>query len=89
VQAYTQTAASELAIDPDPLWLQTDALPPPLQEKLDETGTTLTLQQWARLSPLQRFVLIKLSRSNHENKNFLPALQEFGIKGNEEIQIEL
>lgn len=86
VAAHTQAAASELAIDPDPPWLQTDALPLPLEEKLHETGMTLTLQQWAQLSPLQRFVLIKLSRSNHENKNFLPALQEFGIQETGGIQ---
>jgi hypothetical protein len=41
----------------------------------------LSLEQWASLLPLQRFALIKLSRSNHENHNFVPALQEFGLLG--------
>jgi hypothetical protein len=36
-------------------------------------------EQWAALSPLQRFALIKLSRSSHENSNFLPALKEFQL----------
>jgi hypothetical protein len=39
----------------------------------------VTLQQWASLTPLQRFALIKLSRSSHEDKNFLPALKEFHL----------
>ena len=34
---------------------------------------------WGRLSPLQRFALIKLSRDEHENFNFVPALHEFGL----------
>ncbi|NJN88740.1 MAG: nitrate reductase maturation protein NarM [Leptolyngbyaceae cyanobacterium SL_7_1] len=80
VLAHTQSPASELAIDPDPAWMQRDTLPPALQAKLHETGRSVSLHQWAQLSPLQRFVLLKLSRSNHENRNFVPALQEFGIE---------
>lgn len=34
---------------------------------------------WGRLSALQRFVLVKLSRDNHDNVNFVPALREFGL----------
>jgi hypothetical protein len=33
----------------------------------------------AKLSPAQRFALIKLSRPSHENHNFLPALKEFEL----------
>jgi hypothetical protein len=36
--------------------------------------------QWRRLTPLQRFVLLKLSRDNHDNVNFVPALHEFGLE---------
>lgn len=35
--------------------------------------------QWAALSRLQRFVLIKLTRDNHDNVNFRPAMEEFGL----------
>jgi hypothetical protein len=35
--------------------------------------------QWARLDPLQRFALVKLSRNSHDNVNFVPALREFGV----------
>jgi hypothetical protein len=34
---------------------------------------------WRRLTALQRFVLLKLSRDNHDNVNFVPALREFGL----------
>jgi len=50
-----------------------------VQEKASELGVALTLTQWATLSADQRFALIKLSRSAHEHRNFLPALWEFQI----------
>ncbi|MGA0601101.1 nitrate reductase associated protein [Caulobacter sp. KR2-114] len=34
---------------------------------------------WAGLTDLQRFVLLKLSRDNHDNVNFVPAMREFGL----------
>jgi hypothetical protein len=40
-----------------------------------------TTRQWRRLTPLQRFALIKLTRDNHDNVNFLPAMREFGLVG--------
>jgi hypothetical protein len=89
VQAYRQflhqlilertgTEATDLAIDPTPPWLDA-AIPESVQEKVQEVGTTLSQQQWQSLPPLQRFALIKLSRSGHENHNFLPALKEFHL----------
>lgn len=36
-------------------------------------------QEWAALRPLQRFVLVKLTRDNHDNVNFIPAMREFGL----------
>lgn len=38
-----------------------------------------TTAQWAALQPLQRFALVKLARSKHENENFVPAMREFGL----------
>lgn len=38
-----------------------------------------SLRQWVRLTTLQRFVLIKLTRDNHDNINFIPAMMEFGL----------
>lgn len=71
--------AKELPIDPHPPWKAIDRLPSEVLEKANSCGVTLTLEQWANLMPLQRFVLIKLSRPSHENKNFVPALEEFGL----------
>lgn len=38
-----------------------------------------TTRQWRRLTELQRFALIKLTRDNHDNVNFVPAMREFGL----------
>jgi hypothetical protein len=37
--------------------------------------------QWRRLTTLERYTLVKLSRDKHENANFEPALREFGVTG--------
>lgn len=68
----------ELPIDPNPSWLDA-SVPINLQEKAQEFGVTLSPQQWAKLTPLQRFALIKLSRPSHENQNFPKALKEFHL----------
>lgn len=39
----------------------------------------LSPARWACLDDLQRFALLKLSRDNHDNINFVPALREFGL----------
>ncbi len=77
VLLYTQTPASELPIDEHPPWLDSDSIPVSVQEKAESVEASLSLEQWQTLAPLQRFALIKLSRSSHENRNFLPALKEF------------
>jgi hypothetical protein len=71
-------AVTELAIDPNPAWESLD-IPTSVQEKAEAIGVNLTPIDWAKLTLDQRFALIKLSRSHHENHNFIPALQEFGI----------
>ncbi|MCA1992585.1 MAG: nitrate reductase associated protein [Coleofasciculus sp. S288] len=75
----TGTPASELPIESHPAWMDATTIPPSVQEKAEEFGVSLTTPQWASLAPEQRFALIKLSRSSHENKNFFPALQEFQL----------
>ncbi|RBM05370.1 nitrate reductase associated protein [Novacetimonas cocois] len=47
-----------------------------------------TAREWAALTPLQRFALIKLARSRHENENFVPAMKEFGILRHDDRQRE-
>jgi hypothetical protein len=76
VQAHTPEPPADLPIDSDPAWLDETVIPESVMEKAEGA---IALPQWKSLTPLQRFALIKLSRSQHENKNFLPALQEFGL----------
>lgn len=82
VQQRYGAPASVIPVESHPDWMDATTIPPNLQEKAQEIGVTVTPQQWAALTPLQRFALIKLSRPSHENENFLPALQEFHLVGN-------
>ena len=75
----TGQPAKDLAIDPNPPWLNSNVIPDAVCSKAQESQVNLSLQQWSDFSPAQRFALIKLSRPSQENKNFIPALQEFGI----------
>jgi hypothetical protein len=79
ITQHTGQAASLLSIDPHPPWLNDREIPPSIQAKATEERLEITLAQWADLKPIQRFALIKLTRSTHENNNFLPALREFGL----------
>lgn len=79
---YTGKAPSELAIEAYPDWMNANNIPASVQEKTSEFQIILTQQQWAKLSPLQRFALIKLSRSGHENSNFPKAMAEFNLVSN-------
>jgi hypothetical protein len=73
------TYPSDLAIAAHPDWLNTATIPESVTQKCLEVGGAIGLSQWIELSPLQRFALIKLSGSNHENTNFFPALKEFHL----------
>jgi hypothetical protein len=75
----TGTPATNLLIEPQPAWMDSMNIPASLEAKGQEIGVTLTVAQWANLTPLQRFVLIKLSRSGHENQNFARAIAEFHL----------
>jgi hypothetical protein len=75
----TGNPVSHLPIEPHPPWLDSTNVPSEIQEKAQTTGVTITLQKWASLTPLQRFALLKLSRSGHENRNFPAAMAEFNL----------
>lgn len=75
----TGNTAKELEIPANPPWLDETKIPENLQQKASSFKVGLTLDQWQKLTPLQRFALIKLSNPGHESKNFLPALKEFKI----------
>ncbi|ACK71857.1 conserved hypothetical protein [Gloeothece citriformis PCC 7424] len=75
----TGAPAKELEIEPYPPWMNPTTIPETVQEKASEFNVTLSLEQWQKLTPLERFALIKLSRPSHENLNFYPALKEFQL----------
>lgn len=79
VQAHLGETPSDLTIDPHPAWMEANLIPESVETQAQSVGQTITINQWASLTPIQRFALIKLSRSQHENHNFLPALREFHL----------
>jgi len=80
LEARTGDKASELPVAEHPEWLEPSRIPEQVSEYFAAEGRSpLTLAQWAGLAPLQRYVLIKLTRPGHRNENLLPALREFGL----------
>ncbi|MCJ8278717.1 MAG: nitrate reductase associated protein [Rivularia sp. ALOHA_DT_140] len=75
----TGTPASELPIEENPAWMNQKEIPETVKIKAAESSFNITIEQWRKLTPIQRFALIKLSRPSHENKNFYPAIEEFGL----------
>lgn len=75
----TGEGVADLPIEAYPAWVNATTIPDSVGNKAEEVGVPLSVEQWSALSQIQRFALIKLSRSNHENKNFVPALQEFNL----------
>ncbi|WP_346293486.1 nitrate reductase associated protein [Sphaerothrix gracilis] len=78
VTHYNGAPAKDLPIDPQPAWLAAQ-VPESVQAQAASVKAEISAQQWQDLSPSQRFALIKLSRPSHENRNFVPALKEFGL----------
>lgn len=79
VRDRTGVEPKDLPVEDFPDWLNEAQIPDSVQQKSAQVGASISPEQWQSLTPLQRFALIKLSRSGHENSNFLPALKEFEI----------
>lgn len=79
VQTHSNETPVDLPIDLQPAWMNETTIPESVQKQGETVGVPVALEQWIALTPIQRFALIKLSRSQHENKNFLPALEEFQL----------
>ena len=61
-------------------WNNINEVPEDVQQKAIEWECpVITLKNWIELDTLQRFALVKLSRSGHEGRNFPLALTEFGL----------
>ncbi len=80
VALRARESAKPLAEPPAALWEATGETPAVVATYARSVGATPpSANQWARLTELQRFALIKLTRDNHDNVNFLPAMREFGV----------
>ncbi len=70
----------DMSIDPCPAWAEIDSVPERLVRYAQDLELAPpTLEQWRAITPLQRFTLFKLTRPGHDNDNFEPAMQEFGL----------
>jgi hypothetical protein len=79
----TGTPVVDLSPDKQATWViatTASELPQDLATKATQHGVHISKEQWQQLTALQRFALLKLSRSGHESHNFLPALVEFGLR---------
>lgn len=80
VRERTGEAARPLPAPEPPLWEILDAPPRAVVDFAHGAGAPPpSPETWRNLAELQRFVLVKLSRDNHDNVNFLPAMREFGL----------
>ncbi|MEN9686168.1 MAG: hypothetical protein RLZZ28_1954 [Bacteroidota bacterium] len=75
----TGKGATDLQVDENPPWADKEKIPEMLKEKAGEYQWEIAINQWKKLSNLQRFVLCKLCRPGHENKNFPKAMKELGL----------
>ncbi|MDQ9169124.1 nitrate reductase associated protein [Oxalobacteraceae bacterium R-40] len=61
-------------------WTATSSVPATVCKQIEALGLSApTQEQWADLSDVQRFALLKLTREGHENKKLPLALKEFGL----------
>jgi len=60
-------------------WRSLGQLPDAVRRKTSELGHALSQPQWEKLTPLQRFALVKLSAPKHDAEKLRPALEEFGV----------
>jgi hypothetical protein len=80
VAVRTKQAANHLPEPADLSWAEVGTVPVSVTTFATLAGVEApTIAAWAALSSLQRFALVKLSRDNHDNVNFIPAMTEFGL----------
>jgi len=79
VKSHTDHPATPLVIDHDPPWHPKEDIPEPVLERAKEHACNMDIEDWSKLTNLQRFALLKLCRTGHESKNFIKALQEFKL----------
>lgn len=78
VTHYTGQPAKEMAVPSHLPWLEL-SIPDQVKQQAAAHNLAISNEAWQGLTPAKRFALIKLSRPSHENRNFVPAMQEFGL----------
>jgi hypothetical protein len=89
IKDHTGNEATSLEIDQSPAWSDINLVPVAVNEKANEFGISVSSAQWQRLTNLQRFALIKLSRPGHESKNFIKAVREFKLVNDKHSSLEV
>ncbi len=75
----TSHEAQDMEVEKEPAWANENSIPESVQQKLTSLNAHLEQYKWKQLNDLQRFVLVKLSRPSHENRNFPIAMKEFNL----------
>jgi xanthine dehydrogenase accessory factor len=79
IERHTRGPVRSLPIGPAPAWSEINAVAPNVVQKAEGLGVNApSIEQWRRLTPLQRFALVKLAGASR-GRNFLPALREFSL----------
>jgi len=80
IDAHSHEPPVRLPVASRPAWEHAGRVPEQVIAWAAKVGVPApSARQWRRLSPLQRFALLKLSLPGHDNDNFVPALREFGL----------
>jgi hypothetical protein len=80
IETFTESSPELAPIDASPPWTDVAVVPERIVAWGRQLGVTPpSREQWAALSPLQRFALFKLTRPGHSNDNFIPAMREFSV----------
>jgi len=80
IEKFTKSSVELTALDKAPPWADPAVVPDRIGAWSRSLSVTPpSIEQWATLTPLQRFALFKLTRPGHSNDNFIPAMREFSI----------
>ena len=80
IETQARSEVEYTAVEESPVWADPQAMPTRIAAWAEDAGVPPpSADQWAALTPLQRFTLFKLTRPGHSNENFIPAMREFSI----------
>lgn len=80
IAAYQGDSTETATVGRNSPWADKFTVPGSVSKQIQALGVPgPTPEQWAGLTDLQRFALVKLTREGHENKKLPLALNEFGL----------